>query len=154
MKPIISDLVERYETGRLSRRELIQGLTMLVAAAQAGVARGAEPEKLTPDSIDHISILVSDLKRSTEFYQTLFDLSVVSEDKEHNIVRLGRNKRVLVSLRPGTPHGTIDHFGIKVENFNKEAVTRMLQQRGLNPQENWEYGYFIKDPDGAVVQML
>lgn len=154
MKPIISDLVERYETGRLSRRELIQGLTMLVAAAQAGVARGTEPEKLTPDSIDHISILVSDLKRSTEFYQTLFDLSVVSEDKEHNIVRLGRNKRVLVSLRPGTPHGTIDHFGIKVENFNKEAVTRMLQQRGLNPQENWEYGYFIKDPDGAVVQML
>jgi hypothetical protein len=26
MQPVISDLVQRYENGRLSRRELIQGL--------------------------------------------------------------------------------------------------------------------------------
>ena len=38
MKPIISDLVTRYETGRLSRRDLIQGLTMLVATAAASNA--------------------------------------------------------------------------------------------------------------------
>jgi hypothetical protein len=61
---------------------------------------------------------------------------------------------VIVSLRKATPAGMIDHFGVKVENFNRDAVTRMLKERGLSPQENWEYGYHIRDPDGAVVQML
>jgi hypothetical protein len=153
MKPIISDLVTRYESGRLSRRDLVQGLTMLVAAAGASAAGAAQESSLKATGIDHISILVSDLKRSTEFYQSLFGLTVLSEDKAHDIVRLG-TKRVIVSLRPGTPHGTIDHFGVAVENFNKDAVTSLLQRRGLTPQENWEYGYFIKDPDGTVVQML
>ena len=154
MKPIISDLVTRYETGGLSRRDLIQGLTMLVAAAQTSAVAAAEEPGLPAAGIDHISILVSDLKRSTAFYQSLFGLSVLSEDKAHDIVRLGRDKRVLISLRPGTPHGTIDHFGVKVEGFKKAEVTSLLRKRGLDPQENWEYGYFVKDPDGTVVQMV
>ena len=32
MEAIVSNLVERFEKGTLTRRELIQGLTMLVAA--------------------------------------------------------------------------------------------------------------------------
>jgi hypothetical protein len=48
----------------------------------------------------------------------------------------------------------IDHFGISVENFNKEAATQVLKARGLDPKEDWEYGFHVRDPDGAVVQML
>jgi catechol 2,3-dioxygenase-like lactoylglutathione lyase family enzyme len=156
MKPIISDLVERFESGRLSRRELIGGLTMLMAASQvpAEQATPATPvPSLVGNGIDHVSVLVSDVARSTVFYQSLFGLSVLSEDKPHGIVRLGR-KRVSVSIRKETPYGTVDHFGVSVENFNKDAVTQVLTQRGLSPQENWQYGFHVKDPDGVVVQML
>ncbi len=48
----------------------------------------------------------------------------------------------------------MDHFGIGIENFNKAAVTQVLRQRGLNPQENWQYGFYVKDPDGVNVQFL
>ncbi len=151
MQPVIPDLVQRYENGRLSRRELIQGLTALAAAGSAT----AQPAQggLTAEGIDHISVFVSDMQRSAQFYQALFNLEPLGEDNEHNILRLGR-KRVIVSLRKATPAGVIDHFGVKVENFNRDAVTRMLKERGLSPQENWEYGYHVRDPDGAVVQML
>ncbi len=165
MEPIISDMVQRYEHGRLSRRELIRGLTMLAAAAQvapnaasaadaAGGASGGAPEPIVPTGIDHISILVSDVARSQKFYQDLLGLSVLSTDKDHGIVRMGTGRHVIVSIRPDKPAATIDHFGVKVENFNKAALTANLKQRGLNPQENWQYGFFVNDPDGTVVQFV
>ena len=101
----------------------------------------------------HFEIHAENPERAIAFYQSLFGLSVLSEDKPHGILRLGR-KRVSVSIRKETPYGTVDHFGVSVENFNKEAVTQVLTQRGLTPQENWQYGFHVKDPDGVVVQML
>jgi len=158
MKSVISNLVERFENGNLSRRDLVQGLTMLFAAASVPVRPAAAADapaaaSLTPTGIDHVSVLVSDVERSAKFYQDLFGLSVLSTDKEHGIVRLGR-KRVIVSIRKEKPYGTVDHFGVGVENFNKAAVTQVLQQRGLTPSENWQYGFYVKDPDGMNVQFV
>ena len=156
MEPIINDMVQRFERGGLTRRELIQGLSMLVAASQAQGAVAAEaspPADITATGIDHVSVLVSDLEKSATFYKTLFGLSVLSEDKEHGILRLGR-KRVMVSIRKEKPYGTVDHFGVGVEDFNKAAVAQNLTQRGLKPDENWQYGFYVKDPDGVNVQLL
>jgi catechol 2,3-dioxygenase-like lactoylglutathione lyase family enzyme len=157
VEPIISDMVERFERGGLTRRELIRGLSLLVAAAQAGesvAAAASSPAPLAATGIDHVSVLVSDLERSRRFYQDLFGFSVLSEDKEHGILRLGGGKKVLVSIRKEQPYGTVDHFGVRVEGFDKAAVTQNLRQRGLQPDENWQYGFYVKDPDGVNVQML
>jgi catechol 2,3-dioxygenase-like lactoylglutathione lyase family enzyme len=157
MKSVISNLVERFENGNLSRRDLVQGLTMLFAAASVPMRPAAADTpaapSLTPTGIDHVSVLVSDVERSAKFYQDLFGLAVLSTDKEHGIVRMGR-KRVIVSIRKERPYGTVDHFGVGVENFNKTAVTQLLQQRGLSPSENWQYGFYVKDPDGMNVQFV
>jgi hypothetical protein len=155
MKPIISDLVTRYETGRMSRRDLIQGLTLLVAAASAkGADEAPAATQLECSGVDHVSVRVKDLKRSAEFYQSLYGLEPRGEDKEHRILRLGKGRRVIVSLRQDEPYGQIDHFGLKIEGFNKDAATKLLTSRGLTPKEDWEYGYYVRDPDNAVVQML
>ena len=159
MERIINDMVQRFEGGRLSRRELIQGLSLLAAATQVKAApAGAAPDTTQPTGIaaagiDHVSILVSDLERSATFYKNLFGLTVLSEDKEHGILRMG-SKHVIISIRKEKPYGTVDHFGVRVENFNKEAVTHTLQQHGLKPDENWQYGFYLKDPDGVNVQLL
>src|SRR5579862_7445877 len=150
MEPIISDMVRRFERGTLSRRELIQGLSMLVASSQ--VTAATEPG-VVAKGIDHVSVLVSNLQRSVDFYSRLFGLSVLSEDKAHGIVRLGR-QHVLISLRTESPTGTVDHFGVAVEGFEKEAVTKTLAKLGLTAQENWQYGFYVKDPDGVNVQLL
>ena len=154
MKPIISDLVTRYETGRLSRRDLIQGLTMLVATASVKAADEPAATQLECSGVDHVSVRVKDLKRSAEFYQSLFGLEPRGEDKEHRILRLGKGRHVIVSLRQDEPYGQIDHFGLKIEGFKKDAATKLLTARGLTPKEDWEYGYYVRDPDNAVVQML
>ncbi len=153
MQPMIDEMVQRYETGRLSRRELIQGLVALAAAGPAVAAEAPPAPPLPATGIDHICVRVSDLERSAQFYHSLFGVVPLGEDKEHRILRLG-GKRVIVSLRQDAPHGTIDHFGIAIEHFNKDAAARVLRERGLTPQEDWEYGFHIRDPDHTVVQML
>src|SRR5262245_55523289 len=112
MKPLISQLVHRYESCGLSRRDLIQGLALLVAAGPAAAAADEAPAPLMkPTGIDHVSVRVADLARSAAFYQSMFGLTTLSEDKEHRIQRLG-DTHVIVSLRQDTPHGQIDHFGV------------------------------------------
>ena len=149
MEHVISDLVTRFERGRLSRRELIQALT----AVAATVGSTASAAALTAGSINHTSVLVSDMARSIDFYNRVFGLSVLNEDKPNKISRLGISGKVLVSLRVEPPPGLVDHFAIGVENFNKDAVTKTLQGMGLTPRENLEFGFHVKDPDGANVQI-
>jgi catechol 2,3-dioxygenase-like lactoylglutathione lyase family enzyme len=146
---VISDLVSRFERGRLSRRELIQTLTAIAAATATPVSAAS----LKSGSINHTSVLVSDMARSIDFYNRVFGLSVMNEDKANKISRLGAGGKVLVSLRVEPPAGLIDHFAIGVEGFNREAVTKELQSMGLEPRENLEFGFHVKDPDGANVQI-
>jgi predicted enzyme related to lactoylglutathione lyase len=148
VETLISNLVTRFERGRLSRRELIQALALVAAAGTT-----AEAASLKSGSINHTSVLVSDMARSMEFYNRVFGLTLLSEDKANKISRLGANGKVLVSLRVEPPAGTIDHFAIGVQGFNKDAVTAELKGMGLTPRENIEYGFYIDDPDGAHVQI-
>lgn len=63
-------------------------------------------------------------------------------------------KRTIVSLRHEGPSGVVDHFAITVESFSRDAVTEQLTQHGLTPQQNVQFGFHIKDPDGVVVQIV
>ena len=149
MQHVISDLVSHFEHGRLSRRELIQALTA-VAVASGTTASAAS---LKAGSINHASVLVTEMARSIDFYNRVFGLSVMNEDKANKISRLGIGGKVLVSLRVEPPAGLVDHFAIGVENFNRDAVTKSLEEMGLTPRENLEFGFHVKDPDGANVQI-
>ena len=148
MEHAISGLLERFERGTLTRRELIQALTMVAVAGGTASAAG-----LRAGSINHVSVLVSEMQRSVDFYNRVFGLTVSNEDKANQIVRLGIGGKILVSLRHEPPPGLIDHFAIGVERFDKEAVTRDLKELGLTPRENLEFGFHVKDPDGANVQI-
>ena len=152
MEAIISDLVNRFERGALSRRGLIQGLAMLTAAGGAASLAQGQGAGLKGTKIDHISIQVTDLPRSVAFYEKIFGLTVMSEDKPNEIARLGAGK-IIVSLHHKSPTGLVDHFAIGVENFNKESVTKQLKELGLNPEENLDAGFHIKDPDGFDLQI-
>jgi catechol 2,3-dioxygenase-like lactoylglutathione lyase family enzyme len=158
MDAIITELVNRFERGGLTRRELIQGLAALVAVGATSPPSAAQSGGLTATAIDHTSVLVSDLQRSADFYQRLFALRPVSEDKANHILRLGAGGtgvgRTIVSLRQQNPRGLIDHFAISVEQFNRDAVTQVLEQHGLTPDQNIEFGFHVRDPDGAVVQIV
>jgi catechol 2,3-dioxygenase-like lactoylglutathione lyase family enzyme len=154
MEAIISDLLNRFEKGALSRRGLIQGLAMLTATGgAASVGQAQEAAGLKGVKIDHISIQVSDLPRAIAFYEKVFGLKVLGEDKPNEISRMGSGK-VIVSLHHKSPTAIVDHFAIGVENFNKERVTQQLKALGITAEENLDAGFHIKDPEGMSVQIM
>ena len=126
---------------------------MIAAAGSATNTAQAQETGIKGVKIDHVSIQVSDLPRSIAFYQKMFGLTILSEDKPNEIVRLGADK-VLVSLHHKSPTGLVDHFAIGIEKFNREAVTRELKDRGANPENNLDAGFHIKDPEGISVQVV
>ncbi len=154
MEALISNLLSRFEKGALTRRQLVQGLAALAAAGESMPIARAQGAAAQGARIDHVSIQVTDLPRSVTFYQTMFGLTAVSEDKPNEIVRLGAGGKVLVSLHHKSPVGVVDHFAIGVEKFNRDAVTQAFKTRGVNPEDNLDAGFHVKDPEGISVQIV
>src|SRR5436853_6380257 len=146
MKGQISKLLEAYENGKMSRRTLIHGLAVLAAGATAAESAGFQG-----NSVNHISLQVSNLQRSTDFYQRVFACTVNKRDGNNQLM-FGKNFLV---LREGKPAAKVDHFAIGVDNFKKESVTADLKSRGVTPidQQGGGFGFHVLDPDGFPVQI-
>ncbi|MGD2168577.1 MAG: VOC family protein [Gammaproteobacteria bacterium] len=153
MNTVISDLVSRFDEGTLSRRDLVQGLTILTAAAGTAPAQAQPRTPFVSNGIDHISIQVTDLERSIAFYQTIFGLAILNQDIENRIVRMGRD-RVIVSLHAKAPTGIVDHYAIAIDNFDRDAVAESLAAHGYQAQQNLDYGFYVRDPEGVPVQIV
>jgi len=152
MNSVVDDLVSRFDQGTLSRRQLIRGLTTLAAAGGAADAL-AQTTPFKSTRIDHISIQVTDMARSVAFYENIFGLKVLNEDKENEIVRMGVT-RIIVSLHRKPPASIVDHFAIAIDDFNRDAVTAQLAKHGLTAEQNLDYGFFVRDPEGIPVQIV
>jgi catechol-2,3-dioxygenase len=147
---LISGVVKRFDSGTLSRRQLIQALTMLAAGATPVQAQDT-PFRST--RIDHISVQVTDLPRAIDFYQKIFGLKILNEDKPNEIVRMGVT-RTIVSLHRKPPTGIVDHYAIAIDGFDRDAVTKTLAAHGLTAETNLDYGFYVRDPEGIPVQIV
>ena len=126
MKSTISRLLKTYEDRKLSRRELVEGLALLAAGAGTASAAGFQG-----NTINHISLQVSNLQRSTDFYQRTLGCTVNKRDGNNQLMF---GKSFLV-IREGKPAGKIDHIAIGIDHFNKASVTADLKARGATPME-------------------
>ena len=93
MEGLIATLLQRFEDGKLTRRELVQALAMLTAmgpASAAGAqpnAKGAppipqafEPTGWKTARLDHISYAVTDYRRSAAFYRDLMGWTIRNDN--------------------------------------------------------------------------
>ena len=168
MEHRISDLVAGYENGRLTRRQLIQGLALLVGTAASSESAAAAPAAYslkTPTSVNHVQIMVSDLKRSREFYTTFLNLKpvggVAESNKDDSKVALLEFADTQIVLRPATasrPVGTVNHFAFGFDNFNAEKILADLKAAGfkaeLDPVPPIWPSINVPDPDGLRLQLV
>ena len=80
MESMISSLLKRYETGGLTRRDLIQGLALLAAGTAASSAAAQTAPAPIPWSpfIDHIQLNSRDPQKAAEFYQRVMGPGVAT----------------------------------------------------------------------------
>jgi len=95
MEHVIENLLQDFERGRMTRRQLIQSLALAAAASTPGasvLAQGAQRASTIPPPkdrapwktvwLDHISYAVSDYRRSTAFYRDLMGWEVRNDQGE------------------------------------------------------------------------
>ena len=146
MQQIISRMLESYEDGRLSRRQLIQGL-VAITAGHAAPASGSTFQGM---ALNHIAIRVTDVQRSRDFYQKHFGLPVIREAETNCFLGLGKNFLTLFQ----NPKPGLDHFCIAIQSFNADAVMDELKRQGLNPtRPSGSDRVYFPDPDGLTVQV-
>ncbi len=154
-------LVDDFEAGRLSRRQLVARLMGLGAAMATlrGTSWGQEPGQATvaapakptfqATGLDHIALDVTDVARSNEFYAKHLGLRVIRGDE--NASFLGGDRDFFLTLfraeRPG-----LNHYCYAIDNYDVDDAMERLAAAGLRPRREGNRVYF-PDPDGLTVQV-
>ena len=153
MQQTIETLVRQFEQGRLTRRQLVQGLCVVAASPVAAQQPQAGAFRAT--GIDHVQITVDDLKASQQFYEKL--LGVAGKSSSANQVNIGVGSAGnYVSIQSGTGRiKPIDHFAIAVETFSPETALAAIERVAPGTQaEKSGNAIFVTAPEGVRVQIL
>jgi catechol-2,3-dioxygenase len=157
MEHIIGRLLQDYEHGKVTRRQLIQ--TLALAASAASMADTAEAAPANAVYINHVSMQVADYRKTRDFYSSLFGMKVTDDDGKTQC-RLTFGDNILIarnaSSRPGAKVG-VDHIAYSLANWDTDktvrpAVEAELKKRGLMIRTT-EGSFHVQDPDGFEVQM-
>jgi catechol 2,3-dioxygenase-like lactoylglutathione lyase family enzyme len=157
MEHIIGKLLQDYEHGKISRRQLIHTLAFAATAASSVGTAEAAPANAT--AINHVSMQVADYRKTREFYTGLFGMKVTDDDGK-NQCRLVFGDNILIARNASSRPGAVvdvDHIAYTLANWDTDksvrpAVEAELKRRGLKIRTT-EGGFHVQDPDGFEVQM-
>jgi catechol 2,3-dioxygenase-like lactoylglutathione lyase family enzyme len=150
----IETMLKMFESGKLSRRELVLSLATLAVATQAP-AQSPETEKPSRAiSINHITVKVPDLQRTTNFYQEFFGMPLKQHSARTHILGVGDS--CFFGIEQGDPQqpGSVNHFDFGIEGFDANAIRAKLTKRNLKyDTSNSMESFKFNDPDGFLVQV-
>ena len=152
MSHAVESLLTHYESGRLRRRDLVALLGALAAAPRTV---SAQPAALNAATLNHASLIVSDLDRSVAFYQRTFGLAVKST--QQGGVNLAVGDAFLGIYQGGAdamPH--INHVCFGIRGFDPAASVAALEAQGLTAESRTRDGVtqvYTADPDKLRIQL-
>ncbi len=151
---IAETIVEDFERGLLSRRQLASRL-MGLGAALAVMTRTAEAgddegSTFQATGLNHVALNVRSVPRSRDFYIKHLGLKVLRESGEENCF-LGNGEGFFLTLFKGDQPG-LNHYCYTIPNYNADQVEAKLKAVGLKPRREANRVYF-PDADGIEVQV-
>ena len=116
-----------------TRRQLLASVPALMIAPRAFAQGGSAPIRVR--GINHVTLSVSDVKRSVDFYQGLFGMAVLSRQGQTTNLRVGAGPQFLGIASAGSSAPAINHLCLGVDDFNVDRLTAVLKQRGITPTD-------------------
>lgn len=183
MEANINHLISQYESGKLSRRQLVHALAVAAAAMAVPRRAGAQPVVAPPEGpyangfktvgIDHISFSVKDYAETRDFYTSLMGWKPEAYADGSKQVRLfwgppqpglaGGSHTIARNLRNAPASGAqavVDHISYQIADWDTDKVEAELKRRGLEPRlDTGTEGrrpwasFHVKDPNGYDLQI-
>lgn len=154
-------------TSRAARRRMrrLLVIALCVTATVWPVAAQSKKPQVAVKTLNGLTLVVSDLQRSVDFYQSLFGMRNYAPKGAAPMLELGSGPSFM-ALRQGS-HPRLEHITLGVEGFNAEEVMRTLAAHGVNrssipsmaPMTAWiiKRGdtpeLFVNDPSGLKIQL-
>jgi catechol 2,3-dioxygenase-like lactoylglutathione lyase family enzyme len=144
----IEKLLDKFERGAMSRRQLALSLAALVSGVQAAPKKG----ELEAASINHVTVRVPDLHRTSQFYQEFFGMPLKQQSEKIHILGVGNS---FFGIEQGDgPVATVDHYDFGIAGFNADEARAKLRKRNLQVADSKAGDSFkFRDPDGFQVQL-
>ena len=121
MEQIINGLLNDFESGKLSRRQLVRLLALGVAggpvalatsqkaASKATIPPAASPAPWKTVWLDHISYAVLDYRRSTAFYRDLMGWEIITDDGQKQCsMKIGDVGGIIIRNSAGQPKSRLN----------------------------------------------
>ena len=148
MELIIERILREYETGKLTRRGLV---TALAGLAAASTQAAAAPPDFRAVSVNHVTLRVSDVARSTKFYQDVFGMPLKTESPTLKLLAL--NKNCFFGIEAANQKApAVDHFSLGIQGFKLDDAVQKLKKRGITAEPGKDSLKF-NDADGITVQL-
>src|SRR5438874_1673727 len=123
MESVIAGLLQDFENGRLTRRQLIQSLALAAAAGGTLLAQSAPKTSMIPAPkdpapwktvwLDHISYAVSDYRKSAAFYRDLMGWEIKNDEGQRQAtLKIGDIGEIIIrNNRQAATEGTAGNGG-------------------------------------------
>ena len=156
-------LLTQYESKKLTRRQLVSALLASAAGASIMPAAAQSPS-LSPvavgRSMNHVSLSVSDVQRSADFYSRVLGMKIISRPANGGL-NMGLGTESFLGLYELGNPGGMHHLCIGVDNYNADALAEKLQGHGIDANVNRDPAnrtsggdqLYFTDPDGILVQL-
>src|SRR6266705_3758596 len=148
MQTIIESMIRDFERGRLTRRQLAVSLAALISGRQAK----AKPSGLRAVSLNHVTVRVPDLHRTSQFYQEFFGMPLKQQSATIHILGVGESSFFGIE-QDQSKTAAVSHYDFGMANFNADEVRAKLTERGLKFDGNSKESFKFYDPDGFHVQV-
>jgi catechol 2,3-dioxygenase-like lactoylglutathione lyase family enzyme len=117
----------------------------------AGAQTPTKEKGLRAVSINHVTVKLPDLHRTSKFYQEFFSMPLKQQSATTHILGVGD---CFFGIEQGDKTARVDHYDFGIAGFNAgEARTKLtrlgLKFEGGNSQESFKF----HDPDGFQVQL-
>jgi catechol 2,3-dioxygenase-like lactoylglutathione lyase family enzyme len=147
MQIILDKLIGDFERGRLSRGQFALCLTALFTGAQAAPS----PSGMRAMSLNHVTVRVPDVQRTSQFYQELFGIPLRQHSEKTHILGVGKSFFGIEQKEGGA---ALDHYDFGIAGFNADEAAAKLKARNLTLEPGGTKESFkFRDPDGFLVQL-
>jgi catechol 2,3-dioxygenase-like lactoylglutathione lyase family enzyme len=179
MEGFVAHKLNEYATGKLSRRALIETLTLAATTAYAVDAKAAEQPGIKLALVNHISYNCPNFRQAADWYSKAFNLDQIGATDHDVALPFGKKgeqpygvtatdvplTHLIIrtrdlnapaangAVRP-RPQAVIDHICYTIADFNQERVRAELTALGAtNVRNAGMNSVYASDPIGYEIQI-
>jgi hypothetical protein len=134
MQGFVAQKLNDFETGKISRRRLIETLTLAATTAYAADSAQAQENPLKAQLINHLSYTCPDFKKAADWYSMVLNCDQVGQTKRDVVVVFGKKGEQPYNVTAkDVPHS---HLTIQARVLNSVPTNRWFPRETTNQAAN------------------